>query len=485
LVSFKRVPYAVWLLAGSLSVLGLFTPNPDLTIAAFLLLSWFFLLLWRPGEPPILLFALGYQWLQVVTKIFEAGVLGLPVQALNEYGGNIEKAIWLSMASLFVLALGMRLALARYKIADIELARSEAMHFSPARLWLFYLVTVVFSVVILSIAWVFPGITQVALALANIKWAAYFMLAFVCFLQPARLPLLLMAFGIELVLGIGAYFSSFKTVFFVTILAYVASGKRLSGRQIAVVLSLSTVLFLMSLAWTAIKMEYRDYLSGGERAQILTRGHVERVQKLFDMVSELDKEDMADALKDMANRISYVDFFGRALVMVPSRIPHEDGELWGGALQHIFMPRLLFPDKPPLRGDSEITNYYTGLRVGGETEGTSISIGYVAESYIDFGGFWMFGPVLVLGLLWGAMYRFFLTRPKVPLIIGYGLSVVVLMGAILFETTNVKLLGGVVTTFLVAFVVQKFLVRKLVRKLMLKRRRTVRTEPWLHDLPRR
>lgn len=464
----KRVPNAVWLLVGALSFLGLFTPNPGLTIAAALLLAWFFLLLWRPGEPPILLLALGYQWLQVVIKVFNADVLGLPVQELNIYQGNVEKAIWLSMIALALLALGMRLALARYKTANAELARSEAMLFLPNRLWRFYLVSVILSIAMLAVARVVPGITQIALALTNIKWAVYFILAYVCFLRPAWLHLLLMAFGIELALGLGAYFSSFKTVFFVTILALVASNKKLSGKQIAIVLSLVSVLLAMSLAWTAVKMDYRSYLSGGQSAQIVTRDYVERIQELFERVSELKNEDMTDAAQNMADRISYVDFFGLVVDVVPGRIPHEEGALWGGALSHIFIPRLFFPGKPPLRNDSEITNYYTGLMVSGEEEGTSISIGYVAESYIDFGGFWMFAPVLALGYLWGVMYRFILTRPGTPLIIGYGLAVVVLLSATLFETTNVKLLGGVVTTFLVVFVVQKYFVKKLLRKLMFK-----------------
>jgi hypothetical protein len=485
LMDIKRVPNTVWLFVGALSFLGLFTPNPGLTISAALLLCWFFLLLWRPGEPPILLLALGFQWLQVVTKIFNADLLGLPVNELNKYQGNVEKAIWLSMIALAVLALGMRLALARYKSANADLARSEAMLFSPNRLWLFYLVSVMFSVAILTVARVVPGITQIALALADIKWAVYFMLAYVCFLRPVRLYLLLMAFGIEFALGLGAYFSDFKTVFFVTIVAFVASGKKLSAKQIAIALSLTSALFVISLAWTAVKTDYRDYLSGGQRAQIVTRGYVERMQKLYDMVSELEKEDMVNAVQDMADRISYVDFFGKVLVMVPGRIPHEEGGLWGGALRHIFMPRLFFPDKPVLRNDSEITNYYTGLLFGGAEGGTSVSIGYVAESYIDFGSFWMFAPVLAMGFLWGGMYRFFLARPKIPHIIGYGLAVVVLLSALHFETTNVKLLGGVVTAFLVAFLVQKFFLKQLLRKLMLKRRSPGRPTTLQHDLPYR
>ena len=486
LMNVKRVPNAVWLFVGALSFLGLlFTPNPGLTISAALLLAWFFLLLWRPGEPPILLLALGFQWLQVVTKVFNADLLGLPVQELNVYQGNVGKAVWLSMIALAIVALGMRLALARYRSSKAELARSEAMLFSPNRLWLFYLFAVTLSVLILTAAWSFPSITQLALALADLKWAVYFMLAYVCFLRPARLYLLLMAFGIELALGFGEYFSSFKTVFFVTIVAFVASGKKLSAKQIAIALSLTSVLFVISLAWTAVKADYRDYLSGGQSAQIVTRGYVERMEKLYDMVSELRKEDMTNAVQKMADRISYVDFFGKVLVMVPGRIPHEDGGLWGGALRHIFTPRLLFPDKPVLKNDSEITNYYTGLQFGGAESGTSVSIGYVAESYIDFGSFWMFAPVLAMGYLWGGMYRFFLARPKIPHIMGYGLAVVVLLSALHFETTNVKLLGGVVTSFLVAFVMQKFFAKKLLRKLMLKRRGPGGPSTWQHGLPHR
>jgi len=377
------------------------------------------------------------------------------------------------MISLAVVAFGMRLALARYRSSNAESARSEAMLFSPNRLCFFYLLSVLFSVIVLVLASVAPGITQLALALASIKWAVYFMLAYVCFLRPARLDLLFMAFGIELALGFGAYFSDFKTVFFVTIVAFVASGKQLSGKRIVISLSLISVLLVISLAWTAVKTDYRNYLSGGQRAQIVTRGYVERMQKLYNIVSELDKDDMTNAVQDMADRISYVDFFGKVLVRVPNTIPHEEGGLWGGALRHIFTPRLFFPDKPALINDSELTQYYTGLDTGRAESGTSISIGYVAESYIDFGGFWMFAPVLIMGLLWGGMYRFFLARPKVPHIVGYGLAAVVLLSALHFETTNVKLLGGVVTIFLVALVVQKLLVKRIVRRLMMEGRLTL------------
>jgi len=473
LQSTQRVPGGVWLVLGLLGMMAFFSRNPELSVAAVLLLAWFFLLLWRTGEPPILLLALGFQWLQVTAKLVHANIVGAPVQALSEFGGDVEMAIWLSMGALAVLALGMRIALIRLMPTDPTVAHDQARLFSVNRLWMLYLASVPVSLMIVSMSWAIPGGTQVALALSDIRWVVFFALAYATLVKMQRLHLLLIAFSIELALGVGGFFADFKTVFFVTIIAYIAAGRRLTGTQLAVALSMVSMLFMLSLVWTAIKIEYRDYLSGGQLAQVVTRGYMERTQKLFEMVSELTTEELRQSVDTTAQRISYVDFFAVTTTTVPRRIAHENGALWGGALQHIFMPRLFFPSKPALPNDSERTNYYTGLYMAGETHGTSVSMGYVAESYIDFGKFGMFAPILLLGVLLGWMYRFFVTRKNIPTFIGYGLAVVVLLEAYKFETTNTKLLGAIVTAFLVAFVVQKYLVRKLARQLVLKRRTSI------------
>lgn len=466
----SRVPNALWIGVGAAGLLGYFSVNPALSVSAAALLAWFFLLLWRVGEPPILLLALGFQWMQVVAKVIHADILGMPVQALSEFGGDVEMAIWLSMAALAVLALGMRIGLTGLPTANPAVAQDQARQFSIHRLWVTYLISLPTSLVVLSMAWAVPGGTQVALALANMRWAAFFALAYVCLVKKQRLHLLLVAVAIEFALGMGGYFADFKTVFFVGIVAFVAAGRRLTTSQVAVVLGLASLLFTISLVWTAVKIDYRDYLSGGQSAQIVTRGYVERTQKLFEMVSELTSEDMREAVTTMVARISYVDFFAVVTSTVPRRIDYENGALWGGALQHIFMPRLFFPNKPPLPNDSERTNYYTGLYMAGETQGTSVSMGYVAESYIDFGKYGMFAPVLALGMLLGWFYRFFLTRKNIPVFIGYGLVVTVLLETYMFETTAIKFLGGTVTAFLVAYVLQRFFIRKLARRLVVRRR---------------
>ena len=119
---------------------------------------------------------------------------------------------------------------------------------------------------------------------------------------------------------------------------------------------------------------------------------------------------------------------------------------------HVLTPRFLFPDKPAL-DDSERTRLYTGVQVAGTETGTSIGIGYVGESYVDYGPVGMFAPIFLLGLFYGLINRFFLTRTKYK-ILGAALAVSVLIfNAYEIETSNIKLVGGVVSVALVSVVI--------------------------------
>ena len=117
-------------------------------------------------------------------------------------------------------------------------------------------------------------------------------------------------------------------------------------------------------------------------------------------------------------------------------------------MKRIFTPRLFFPDKARI-DDSERTNYYTGSRVAGTEEGTSIGIGYMAESYIDFGPTYMFIPIMLLGVFYGLIYRYFIARKDFR-IIGFALGTALLLTVHQdFGASNAKIVGGIVTGLIV------------------------------------
>ena len=71
------------------------------------------------------------------------------------------------------------------------------------------------------------GLSQPLLAAATLKWAFFWMLAYATFARAGSTKLYFLgAFLLELALGVGGYFSDFKTVMFFTLFAAVAGGLR-------------------------------------------------------------------------------------------------------------------------------------------------------------------------------------------------------------------------------------------------------------------
>jgi hypothetical protein len=105
------------------------------------------------------------------------------------------------------------------------------------------------------------------LALAALRWAFFFMLALAYFVHGwGRGPLFPIAFLLELATGLGGYFSDFKTVFFVTVLcaSHPASGFVQNAARLGVMVVLTVTL---GMVWTAVKGEYRTFVSGGRRSR--------------------------------------------------------------------------------------------------------------------------------------------------------------------------------------------------------------------------
>jgi hypothetical protein len=461
---YVRLPGALWGLFVGLAVVGLFTPNPFLTAASILVLPVFMTLLWRPGETPVLLFAVSFQWLQVTAKVFHANFLGAKVSQLSEYAyvelPSIDRAIWLGLGGLLLLAIGMRIGMRKLGAVDQREANLEAAAFSTDRAFLFYVGCTILSTVLQANAWSFGALVQIIYAVSTVKWIGFFVFGYLVLKRKERYWLLAAAVAVEFVSGIG-FFSGFKTVLFVTLLIVFTVRYQLKPGTIAAGLVLLAALLVFGAAWTSVKGEYRAFLNQGTQAQATLVSRADQLDKLADLVGELDGEDLSLAMGTLFGRISYVDYFALAMDYVPEVVPHENGALWKQSILHVFTPRALFPDKPALLSDSEMTMQYTGLRLASDAEGTSISIGYMGESYIDFGPVGMFVPILILGLLWGWMYSYFMSRAR-SVLVGYAFATAVLLTAYQFEMAGVKLVGGVVMDFLVLALLLRFAEKYIV-----------------------
>ncbi|MGQ0456055.1 MAG: hypothetical protein ACT4OU_03215 [Hyphomicrobium sp.] len=431
--------------------LSLFAVDTVLVILAFGVLALVVVLLRRPGEPPVFMFAVSFQWLQVSTKLLNATYLGV---GMGDLAGaqEIEQALVYSLAGLVALSLGFKLAVSRSKF-DVGQATAQFAQMPVIQAFYLYVAGSVVATFLLLLRNVTPGLAQPLLAAAEIKWVVFFVFACAALRQHQHLWLLAAVVAFEIVIGLSGYFSEFKEVLFVGFVAALTVQRKYSGRAICVLALLAAVGISLAVVWTTVKPAYREYLNEGTGRQIVDRDVDERLETLGTIVASQDADTLARGAQALVDRLGYIDYFSYAIRFVPTFEPHANGAMWGAALSHILMPRILFPDKEALPNDSLVTMRYTGVRVHGVN--TSVSIGYMGETYIDFGVPGMFVPIFLLGGVYGLMYANIL-RTGLPSVFAFPAAVVTLLGAYSFETALPKIVGSIIMTFIVMRLLLKF-----------------------------
>lgn len=445
------IPREIWIAVVIGGVAGLFTANPWLTLLAIMFIPFAFALLWRSRETPVLLFAVGYQWLQVSLPIFDANAVGLNL-AVGFAVSNLDVAALLSFYSLAALALGMRVGRGSRLLGQQQAMLASISGFSVSRLLIFYVAALLVSMAALAVGTAIGGLRQPTIALLYVRWVAVFIILMASFTDSRFRGLAVCVFGLELAIGFLGYFSTFKDVLFIAVLAAVGSMRdfrRLLRPRVVVLVFLIGV---CGIFWQAIKDDYRNFLNQGTRAQTVLVTPVERVYFLFNAALDITTDDIVEGFESGVSRTGYLEYFARVTTVVPASIPYQNGRLWGEATAHVLQPRFFFPEKLAIN-DSDRVNEFSGTTVAGADQGTSISLGYAAESYIDFGPFFLALPVFLWGVLLGRMFALLCTTGGSGLVsLGFAITFV-LTSALFFEASNIKMFGGALSFFIGAWAI--------------------------------
>lgn len=459
-------PWWLWLAPPLLLPLAVSGPNDMLGLYAVAVLALGLRLLWRPGEPPILLFIFLWQWMQSATGALYGNAIDVPIADVHHYLGRHEFASSLMLTGVLVLALAMRAAAGRPRL-DLHTRMKALVLARPFRFWVrIYVMSWVFGAACEAIAPMAGGLRLPFLTMSEVKWAGFVLLTFAAFTRPnlSAKVIWVWVFGIEFILSVGGFFASFKEVFFFSLFGLAAANVRFDRRIVISGALIAVTMVGLGLVWTAIKAEYRFLLNSGTGQQVVLLDYGERVSELGRLVGNIDGPALQNATDDLLSRLMYHTFFGAAAQTVPAALPHSYGDIWGEAISRPLMPRLLFPNKRAIN-DSDLTNQYTGLGVSTAEEGTSISLGYMAEAYIDFGPLLMFVAIAFLGAALGTFYRWLLNRRGSMAVIGASLAPFALMPAHLAETSILKMVPSLILTLLASIVVVKILAPKVIRGL--------------------
>lgn len=231
----------------------------------------------------------------------------------------------------------------------------------------------------------------------------------------------------------------------IAVLTFLASVYRPRWRTALISLVLVYAALSLYVTYMRDRTDIREVVWGGQPIAA-------RLQRVYLTVSTFEWFDIhnTEHLDRIDARLDLAYQAGAAVQNLESGlVPFAHGEtLWDGIIG--LVPRAIWPTKPIVAGGGDLVGKYTGAQFA---EGTSVGIGGVMESYINFG---RFGVVLVhvlLGSLVGAIDTAAGVRLRSGNWPGFvrwflpGLTLVAVGGAFLETTTSAA--GAVLAAFLV------------------------------------
>ena len=350
----------------------------------------------RITMPKGIVFILLWQWAQVFARALLSVIDGVSM-SVGPDAPNVMRAYWYALASLLTLALVFRLVLQTIPLPTVKQWEAHERWRQMDLLYL-YVGSLVASTTFTLMGRAVPGLDQPFQAAGQVKAVALFLLCGYTFTTGKGVKFMLAAVFFEILVGFTGFLSDFRAVFVFIAIAALAARIRWTAMASAAAVVWISALLTLALFWTSVKAEYRDYVTGSdEMTQSINVPLGERMSYLGDRALQIGNIDWGQTSYLLLLRFAYIDIF--AQVIGVAEISPEPIELrqWRDGLSHVLQPRFLFPDKPAL-SDSEV--YMRLVRADPMEQvraGTSISVGYMAENYVDLGFPGMLAGIAVLG----------------------------------------------------------------------------------------
>jgi len=432
-----------------------FAPDP-IALAVGAVVPWLIMqIIVRPGLPVAVVYLFLWQWMQIFARVLQSIVDGETL-ANGLYGPNVARAYWYMLASLMVMAIALRLVLGNLKPPTPQ-DRLAHIEWRPNDLFILYVGMLVVAVGCKFGALYVAALDQPLEAVQRLKVVILFILFVTVMMTGRGNNLLFGAVAFETVMGFTGLLSDFRGVFIYLAMAALAARLPLKGLNIAIGLACAGFLIFLALFWTSVKAEYREFATASSDSQNVKVALDDRFGYLGNRLAATDAIDWNFAAYTLLARLAYTDIFGSVIGVQESAPEPQVMRQWQDSLEHVTKPRFLFPGKAPL-SDTEV---YVRLARGDASEqvrlGTSISVGYMAENFVDLGFPGMLGGMFVIGLMYGFVIRYFMSL-KLPWILREGvvLGFVFMVGQNGVEMSLPKVLGATLMFFLVYALMTRF-----------------------------
>lgn len=380
----------VWLISGDW-LLGL--------TAFVLVLGWALL----PAEegPPVLALAYTLQWVTVCVGLYYVTITGRPLQAT--LSSDYEPMVLIGLGCLVSLMAGLRFG--KYLIGRLKpmegVRPAYALTFKS--LVVCYLLGTAFASAVQTLAWSFPTITQAIIAITFIRLGLLY-LVLRRLVANDQWAILAGVLVFEIAIGFTGFHAGFREPLIMAVLAFLERFDRRNVRHWVSVGVLCGVMAALGVTWVSVRGDYRERFLADEKFAQDRGARFDSITAAARKWMAQDKGQFYGNIDLFIDRLWAIYYPALAVARVPDVLPHTDGRLMADTLRFVFMPRVLFPDKPEVGSDSELVKKYSGVWVAGADENTDIAFGYAAESYIDYGVPGMFLPVFIWGTFMGVCY---------------------------------------------------------------------------------
>lgn len=343
--------------------------------------------------------------------------------------------------------------------------------FSTQKVMYLYIISFFVASFLGSIAFIFGGFTQILISLVKIKWVLFLLFGYICLLKKEKVNIFYLFVVLEFFNGFLGFFSDFKTVVYFLVILIISMVERLNFKQVFSVAIIAVVLGFFALVWTNIKGEYRSFLSGGEKSQAVTADKGEALDKLVDLSANVNHEKLNSSVFDFLDRLQYTYHFAKTMDRIPAIMPFENGANWLLSLEFTTTPRFLNPDKPNFDA-TEKTKKYTGIKYAGRDQGTSFSLGYFPDAYIDFGIYGMMVFLFFLGMLYMLIYSYLLRKSSKNIVFNYSVAGAFFLEFNALEMDSTYLLGRLFSSIVTFYFLIQFLFPWIIRYITINREKT-------------
>jgi hypothetical protein len=433
----------------------LFFTNGLILFAGMLILFILFNNLQQPYKPGVFTIILIYHFIQISAGIWQSNYLG---KDINWRSGSTDYATIMSYIGLVFLFLPIIYYQNKIPAITREVFVKHADRLSIEKTFRVYVISFFAMNALVGIAFAIPSLTQIIYSISNIKWFLFLLFGYQSILKKRKQKEFLLFCALEFAMGFYSYFSDFKTIIFFIGSLYLCLIIYVSFNKLLIAIAGVAVLFFAGVFWTGIKGEYRAFLNQGSKTQSV---QVEKGDALNKLLELSEKQNSTDAAGDFLDRFQYTYHLAKAMDQVPAVIPYQDGKNWGQTLAFVLTPRILNADKGTYDASVKASKY-TGIQYSGVRRGVSVSLGYFADGYIDFGYIGMLIPLLILGFIYGSSYFYFIKNSSDNFVFNYAVVGALFMEFFAFESDNIYVVGRLYANLLVFFLLKIFLFPRLM-----------------------